>query len=47
MIFLSALIIAGAIVYLVNEPAGAGLIAAGCALALVRWIAQRWFARRL
>lgn len=39
MIFLSSLVLAGAIVYLANDNAGALLIAAGCALALVTWAA--------
>jgi hypothetical protein len=46
MLFLIALVIAGSIVYLGNEPAGSALIAAGCALAAVRWMARHWFARR-
>lgn len=39
MIFLAALVLSGAIVYLANPDAGALLIAAGCALALVKWLA--------
>jgi hypothetical protein len=39
MIFLSALVLSGAIVYLVDSDRGALLIAAGCALALVKWLA--------
>lgn len=46
MIFLSALVLAGAIVYLVNDNAGALLIAAGCTAALVKWlygVTRKWF----
>ncbi len=39
MIFLSSLVLSGALVYLANPDAGALLIAAGCALALVKWLA--------
>lgn len=46
MIFLSSLVLAGAIVYLVNDQAGALLIAAGCALALVRWLSEHLPGRR-
>ncbi len=38
MIFLSALVLSGAIVYLTNPDAGALLIAAGCAAAAVKWL---------
>jgi hypothetical protein len=41
MSFLSSLILAGAIVYSTNDHAGALLIAAGCALAVVRWLADQ------
>ena len=39
MIFLSALVLSGAIVYLANQNAGALLIAAGCAAAVLKWLA--------
>jgi hypothetical protein len=40
MIFFSSLIIAGGLVYSSNDHAGALLIATGCALALVKWLAD-------
>lgn len=42
MTFPAALVLAGAIVYSANDKAGALLIAAGCALALVRWLSEHW-----
>lgn len=41
MMFLSALVLAGAIVYSSNDRAGALLIAAGIALAAVKWLSER------
>lgn len=41
MIFWCTLVLSGAIVYLANDQAGALLIAAGCALAIVVWL-DRW-----
>lgn len=43
MLFLSSLVIAGALVYSSNDQAGALLIATGCALALVKWLDDRLF----
>jgi hypothetical protein len=40
MIFFSSLVLAGAIVYSSNDHAGALLIAGGCALAFVKWLAD-------
>lgn len=42
MIFLSSLVLEGAIVYSTNDNAGALLIAAGCALAAIKWLAEHW-----
>lgn len=42
MLFFSSLILAGAIVYSTNDQAGALLMAAGGALALVKWLADHW-----
>lgn len=42
MLFQSALVVAGSIIYLVNPDRGALLIAAGGALALVKWLADHW-----
>ena len=39
MIFLSSLVLAGAVVYLANPDGGALMIAAGCAAAVVTWLA--------
>lgn len=39
MIFIAALTLSGAIIYLVDSDRGALLITAGCGLALVKWIA--------
>jgi hypothetical protein len=39
MLFLSSLVLAGAIVYTVNPDGGALMIAAGCAAAVVKWLA--------
>ena len=38
-------VLAGAIVYLANDQAGALLIAAGCALAPAGWIERAFFKR--
>lgn len=46
MLFLSALVVAGGLVYASNDQAGALLIASGCVLALVGWLDQRLFKRR-
>ena len=46
MLFFCSLVIAGGLVYSTNDNAGALLIAAGCALALVRWLAEHLPARR-
>jgi hypothetical protein len=43
MLFISSLVIAGAIVYSSNDQAGALLFAAGCALALVKWLDDHLF----
>jgi hypothetical protein len=40
MLVIASLIIAGGLVYSTNDHAGALLIAAGCALALVKWLAD-------
>lgn len=45
MLFLSALVLGGSIVYLVNDQAGSVMIAAGCALALVDWISKHLIKR--
>lgn len=42
MLFFSSLVLAGALIYSTNDKAGALLIAAGCALALVKWLADHW-----
>lgn len=38
MLFLAALVLGGAIVYLVNPDGGALMIAASCAAAVVKWL---------
>ena len=40
MLFLSSLVLAGAVVYLVNPDGGALMIAAGCTAAVVKWLAS-------
>jgi hypothetical protein len=37
IVFFSAMVLGGSIVYLANDQAGSILIAAGCALAVVWW----------
>lgn len=46
MLFFASLVLAGGLVYLVNDHAGAVLIAAGCALALVKWLAEHLSGQR-
>lgn len=41
MTFLIVLLLCGTLLYLVNPNSGALLIAAGCALAVVRWLAPK------
>jgi len=48
MIFSSALVLGGSIVYLANSDAGALMVAAGCALELVKFtdrVTRRWWVR--
>lgn len=40
MLFLCALVLAGGLIYSTNDQAGALLIAAGGALALVKWLSD-------
>jgi hypothetical protein len=46
--FTAALVLGGAIVYLANGDAGALMIAAGCAIELVRFadrVTRKWFVK--
>lgn len=40
MLFMAALVLSGGVVYLVNPDGGALMIAAGCAAAVVKWLAS-------
>ncbi len=46
-LFCSVLVIAGAIVYLAYDDAGAFLIAAGCAVRVGRWLDRTFFKPRI